>query len=155
TQFFVPVQADEAAKTNLKFSEVLSIAIQVADALDAAHEAGIVHRDIKPENIMVRHRDGYAKVLDFGLATLTVSAENHVNPEAPTRAQVKTSAGLVVGTASYMSPEQARGERVDVRTDLWSLGVVVYEMVTGKRPFAGSTPQDVMASILRDEPKSI
>src|SRR5262249_32590068 len=116
---------------------------------------GIVHRDIKPENIMVRHRDGYAKVLDFGLATLTVSAENHVNPEAPTRAQVKTSAGLVVGTASYMSPEQARGERVDARTDLWSLGVVVYEMVTGKRPFAGSTPQDVMASILRDEPKSI
>ncbi|PWT80512.1 MAG: hypothetical protein C5B44_05275 [Acidobacteria bacterium] len=139
----------------LKLREVLNIAIQVADALDAAHEVGIVHRDIKPENIMVRQRDGYAKVLDFGLATLTKSAANEVNHEAPTLAQIQTSVGSVMGTASYMSPEQARGERVDARTDLWSLGVVVYEMVAGKPPFAGSTSQDVMAAILRDEPKSM
>ncbi|PWT91663.1 MAG: hypothetical protein C5B55_07735 [Blastocatellia bacterium] len=141
--------------TLLELNEVLNIAIQVADALDAAHEVGIVHRDIKPENIMVRQRDGLAKVLDFGLAKLTRGEAGDVSPDAPTRAQVHTSAGSVVGTASYMSPEQARGERVDARTDLWNLGVVIYEMLTSKQPFAGSTSQDVIAAILRDEPKPI
>jgi len=132
-----------------RLREVLDIAIQTADALAAAHEAGIVHRDIKPENIMVRRRDGYVKVLDFGLAKLT---EGAVDTEAPTRAQVKTSAGLVMGTASYMSPEQARGEQVDVRTDIWSLGVVLYEMVAGSAPFERSTPSEVIALILEREP---
>ena len=133
----------------LRLREVLDIAIQTADALAAAHEAGIVHRDIKPENIMVRRRDGYVKVLDFGLAKLT---EGAVDTEAPTRAQVKTSAGVVMGTASYMSPEQARGEKVDARTDIWSLGVVLYELVAGCAPFERSTPSEVIALILEREP---
>jgi TolB-like protein/Tfp pilus assembly protein PilF/tRNA A-37 threonylcarbamoyl transferase component Bud32 len=136
---------------HLKLPEVLNIAIQTADALAAAHEAGIVHRDIKPENIMVRRRDGYVKVLDFGLAKLTEGAAV-VDTEAPTRAQVKTSAGEVMGTVSYMSPEQARGEKVDVRTDIWSLGVVLYEMLAGSAPFERSTPSEVIALILEREP---
>jgi serine/threonine-protein kinase len=133
----------------LPLLEVLNISIQTADALSAAHEAGIVHRDIKPENIMVRRRDGYVKVLDFGLAKLTESA---VDSEAPTRAHVKTSAGVVMGTPSYMSPEQARGEQVDARTDLWSLGVVLYELVAGCVPFGRSNPSEVIALILEREP---
>ena len=133
----------------LRLRDVLNIAIQTADALAAAHEAGIVHRDIKPENIMVRRRDGYVKVLDFGLAKLT---EGEVDSEAPTRAQIKTSAGVVMGTVTYMSPEQARGEQVDVRTDIWSLGVVLYEMVAGSAPFGRSTPSEVIALILEREP---
>jgi serine/threonine protein kinase/Tol biopolymer transport system component len=129
--------------------EILNIATQTADALAAAHEAGIVHRDIKPENIMVRRRDRYVKVLDFGLAKLT---EGAVDIEASAGAQVKTSAGLVMGTASYMSPEQARGETVDARTDIWSLGVVLYELVAGCAPFERSTPSEVIALILEREP---
>jgi serine/threonine protein kinase/Tol biopolymer transport system component len=137
---------------HLKLSEILSVAIQTADALSAAHEAGIVHRDIKPENIMVRRRDGYAKVLDFGLAKLTEAEAVAFDTEARTRTQVKTSAGVVMGTASYMSPEQARGEPVDARTDIWSLGVVLYEMVAGCGPFERSTPSEVIALILEREP---
>ena len=133
----------------LRLREVLDIAIQTADALAAAHEAGIVHRDIKPENIMVRRRDGYVKVLDFGLAKLT---EGAIDTEAPTMAQVKTDAGVVMGTVTYMSPEQARGEEVDVRTDIWSLGVVLYELVAGCSPFERSTPSEVIALILEREP---
>jgi len=133
----------------LRLRDVLDIAIQTADALAAAHEAGIVHRDIKPENIMVRRRDGYVKVLDFGLAKL---AEGAVDSEAPTRAQVKTSVGVVMGTVTYMSPEQARGEPVDARTDVWSLGVVLYELVAGCVPFKRSTQSEVIASILEREP---
>ncbi|HLN98618.1 MAG TPA: protein kinase [Pyrinomonadaceae bacterium] len=135
--------------TSSQLRDILNIAIQVADALAAAHEAGIVHRDIKPENIMVRRRDGYVKVLDFGLAKLT---EGTVDSEAQTRTQVKTSAGVVMGTANYMSPEQARGEKVDARTDIWSLGVVLYELVAGCAPFEKSTPSEVIAWILEREP---
>ena len=138
--------------TRLKLSEILNMAIQTADALSAAHEAGIVHRDIKPENIMVRRRDRYIKVLDFGLAKLMENPSTAIDPEGPTRAQVKTSAGVVMGTVGYMSPEQARGERVDARTDVWSLGVVLYEMVAGCAPFERSTPSEVIASILEHEP---
>jgi serine/threonine protein kinase/TolB-like protein/tetratricopeptide (TPR) repeat protein len=138
--------------TPLRLPNVLNIAIQTSDALAAAHEAGIVHRDIKPENIMVRRRDGYVKVLDFGLAKLTQGPDVTVDPEAPTRAQFRTSAGVVMGTPTYMSPEQARGEQVDVRTDIWSLGVVLYEMVAGCAPFERSTPSEVIASILEREP---
>ena len=137
----------------LSIGEVLNIGIQIADALAAAHEAGIVHRDIKPENIMVRRRDGYIKVLDFGLAKLTpVGFGDDLDREAATRPRVKTSAGLVMGTVSYMSPEQTRGEKVDARTDIWSLGVVLYELVAGHAPFDRPTPSEIIAAILDRDP---
>jgi serine/threonine-protein kinase len=132
-------------------AEALDMAIQVAGALEAAHTAGIVHRDIKPENIMLR-ADGYVKVLDFGLAKLTERPAGAVDMEAATRAHVKTDPGMVMGTVQYMSPEQARGREVDERTDLWSLGVVLYEMLSGSVPFAGETPSHVVVSILENEP---
>ncbi len=127
----------------------LEIVVQVASALGAAHEAGVVHRDIKPENIMLRP-DGYVKVLDFGIAKLTErSADDHT---VETMAVLQTRQGLVLGTAHYMSPEQARGQKVDARSDIWSLGVVLYEMVGGSPPFRGETPSDCIASILTTEP---
>jgi serine/threonine protein kinase/Tol biopolymer transport system component len=138
--------------TPTQIREILNIAIQAADALAAAHEAGIAHRDIKPENIMVRRRDGYVKVLDFGLAKLTEGPAIALDPEAPTRAQIKTSAGVVMGTATYMSPEQARGEKIDARTDIWSLGVVLYDLVAGCPPFEKSTASEVISLILEREP---
>jgi eukaryotic-like serine/threonine-protein kinase len=133
----------------LKIEEALDIAIQITSALAAAHEEGIVHRDIKPDNIMLR-RDGLVKVLDFGLAKLTESKDS--GPEDPTRAMVKTSTGIVMGTTAYMSPEQARGLSLDARTDIWSFGVVLYEMVTGRAPFTGPTAGDLIAQILEREP---
>jgi len=114
----------------------LDLAMQTASALVAAHEAGIVHRDIKPENVMVR-RDGIVKVLDFGLAKLTERPATEVNIDAPTAAKIETDPGTVMGTASYMSPEQARGQKLDARTDIFSLGVVLYEMIAGRSPFEG------------------
>jgi serine/threonine protein kinase/tetratricopeptide (TPR) repeat protein len=135
----------------MKLAEVLEIAIQACSALAAAHAAGIIHRDIKPENIMVR-RDGYIKVLDFGLAKLTEPKGSTTDTEAPTKAMVNTGAGTVMGTANYMSPEQAKGTHVDERTDLWSLGAVLYEMVTGHVPFAGETPTETISLILQKEP---
>src|SRR5213082_3307116 len=129
----------------------LEIAVQVASALAAAHEAGVVHRDIKPENIMLRP-DGYAKVLDFGIAKLTEQTPGSGYYGVGTTAVLQTRPGLVLGTARYMSPEQARGQKVDVRTDIWSLGVVFYEMVGGSPPFRGDTPSDCIASILTTEP---
>src|SRR5947199_9491932 len=129
----------------------LEIAVQVASALAAAHEAGVVHRDIKPENIMLRP-DGYAKVLDFGIAKLTEQGLGSDNQAAETTATLQTRLGLVLGTARYMSPEQARGQMVDARSDIWSLGVVLYEMVGGSPPFRGETPSDCIASILTTEP---
>src|SRR5260370_9083170 len=129
----------------------LEIAVQIASALAAAHEAGVVHRDIKTENIMLRP-DGYGKVLDFGIAKLTeqrLASDDHTGE---TTAVLHTRPGLVLGTARYMSPEQARGQKVDARSDIWSLGVVIYEMVRGVPPFRGETPSDCIASILTTEP---
>ena len=132
--------------------EALDVGVQVASALSVTHSMGIIHRDIKPENIMLRH-DGIVKVLDFGLAKL--SRDNRMfasDPEAATQAFPKTEAGVVLGTAHYMSPEQARGLEVDARTDIWSLGCVLYEMVAARLPFAGSTTLDVLSGILSVDP---
>jgi serine/threonine protein kinase len=142
------------AKGRLDSRLALDIGAQVAGALSAAHAAGIVHRDIKPENIMCR-RDGYVKVLDFGVAKLTTPPPFVLNTESPTLGEVKTDVGMVIGTAGYMSPEQVRGLEVDGRADLFSLGVVLYEMVTGARPFPGDHVNDVIASILKSEPLPI
>jgi serine/threonine protein kinase len=130
------------------------IVLQVASALAAAHEAGIIHRDIKPENLMVR-RDGIVKVLDFGLAKLIERPVQVIDSEAPTMAKVNTDAGIVMGTANYMSPEQARGLKMDARTDIFSLGVVFYEMIAGCNPFTGDTISHVIVSILEDEPQPL
>jgi eukaryotic-like serine/threonine-protein kinase len=139
------------ASRRMKLIEVLEVAIQVASALAAAHAAGIVHRDIKPENIMLRH-DCYVKVLDFGLAKMTDRTPSSVDTEAATQALINTDPGSVMGTVHYMSPEQASAKEVDARTDIWSLGCVLYEMVTGHVPFEGATTSHVIVAILEKEP---
>jgi eukaryotic-like serine/threonine-protein kinase len=140
---------EQMAGGALGVEEALEVATQVASALVAAHQAKIVHRDIKPENVMLR-RDRVVKVLDFGLAKL--SAQGPSSPEATTRAAFKTDPGVVMGTVQYMSPEQARGLEVDERTDIWSLGCVLYEMVAGRAPFSGETTSDALAAVLAAEP---
>lgn len=138
---------------SLTIPEALDIAIQVATALVAAHSAGIIHRDIKPENVMLRS-DGYAKVLDFGLAKFTETASHSsmpTDPNAETEHVVKTSPGVVMGTVAYMSPEQARGTRVDERTDIFSFGVLLYEMLSGRLPFEGQTQTDVISAIISNK----
>ena len=133
----------------MRLAEVLDIAVQIASALSAAHAVGIVHRDIKPENVMLRG-DSIVKVLDFGLAKLSEQfSPESVDSEAPTT--FKTDPGTVIGTAIYMSPEQARGLNMDARTDIFSLGVVLYEMSAGRLPFAGSTSSEVVASLLSEK----
>jgi eukaryotic-like serine/threonine-protein kinase len=135
----------------MNLHDALEIAVQVASALAAAHETGVVHRDMKPENIMLRP-DGYVKVLDFGIAKLTEQRPVPDLDDIGTTTVLQTRAGLVLGTSRYMSPEQTRGQTVDARSDIWSLGVVIYEMIAGIPPFHGETPSDCIASILRTEP---
>jgi serine/threonine-protein kinase len=143
----------------MEMGEALDAAIQVADALKAAHAAGIVHRDIKPENIMLRP-DGYVKVLDFGIVKLTEKftppgfSDSEIS-QSKTVSLVQTDPGIVIGSPYYMSPEQARGLEVDARTDIFSLGAVIYEMLTGKKPFTGETIGDVIVSLLEKEPPPI
>ncbi|HEY6187726.1 MAG TPA: protein kinase [Pyrinomonadaceae bacterium] len=140
---------------SIPLDEALYIALQVASALSEAHAEGIIHRDIKPENIMLRP-DGYVKLLDFGLAKLieTRSQEQYTMDEAPTLL-IQTNPGMLMGTVTYMSPEQARGLEVDGRTDIWSLGVVLYEMIAGQVPFTGQTTTDMLVSILEHRPRSL
>lgn len=134
----------------LEIDFALDIAVQVASALEAAHKAGIVHRDIKPENVMIRP-DGLVKILDFGIAKLT--EKKAVDSESQTNMLVQTHPGMIMGTPQYMSPEQARGTTIDERTDIWSLGIVMFQMLTGFVPFQGDTMSDVIVAILeRDVP---
>ncbi|MFL6276418.1 MAG: protein kinase domain-containing protein [Blastocatellia bacterium] len=142
---------DHLRRAPLTITEALDIAAQIAGALAAAHQAGIIHRDIKPENVMLRP-DGIVKVLDFGLAKLTEPWALSTDTAAPTIAKVNTDPGKILGTVNYMSPEQARGKPVDARSDLFSLGVVIYEMVAGRPPFEGETASDLIAAILKTEP---
>ncbi len=139
------------AHGRMNVHDALDIAVQVASALSAAHEAGVVHRDIKPENIMLRP-DGYVKVLDFGIAKLTEQQPASDQHDPAKTMLLQTHPGLVMGTARYASPEQTRGQSTDARSDIWNLGVVLYEMVGGIPPFQGETPSDCIASILTTEP---
>jgi len=136
----------------MNVDEALDVATQIAGALAVAHAAGIVHRDIKPENVMLRS-DSIVKVLDFGLAKLVQPVAPATDTEALTMPLVQTELGRVMGTVTYMSPEQARGVEVDARTDIFSIGVVIYEMIAGESPFAAETASDVIVAILTTEPK--
>jgi eukaryotic-like serine/threonine-protein kinase len=138
--------ADRIQRGPVPVTDALTIARQIADALDAAHEKGIVHRDLKPANIKVTP-DGVVKVLDFGLAKAATGEW-----QSPMVAVDSTQEGTILGTAAYMSPEQARGQPVDKRTDIWAFGCVLYEMLTGRRPFDGETSSDALAAILEREP---
>src|SRR5476651_961976 len=145
--------AQRIASGPIPLDEMLPIARQIAEALEAAHEQGIIHRDLKPANIKVRP-DGTVKVLDFGLAKamdpVGVSSANAMN--SPTLSMHATQAGVILGTAAYMSPEQARGKAVDRRADIWAFGVVLFEMLTGQRAFAGDTVTDVVAAVVTRDP---
>jgi len=139
-------------QSSMKLSEILDISIQITNALSAAHTARIVHRDIKPENIMVRS-DGYAKILDFGLAKLV--EQKVIGLEDATVKQNQTARGVILGTVNYMSPEQAKGERIDERTDIFSFGVLVYEMIAGRTPFAGDSMSETFANLINSEPQPL
>ena len=146
-----PTLADRIAKGPIPLDEALPIAKQIAEALEAAHEAGVIHRDLKPANIKVCE-DGTVKVLDFGLAKALDPSPTGDPDESPTLTAAATQMGVIMGTAAYMSPEQARGSVVDRRADIWAFGVVLYEMLTGIRLFDGRTISDTLASVLKTDP---
>ena len=147
-----PTLADHIAQGPIPLDEALPIARQVADALEAAHEHGVIHRDLKPANIKVRE-DGTVKVLDFGLAKVLERAPASDLSESPTMTSpAMTGVGVILGTAAYMSPEQAKGRPADKRSDVWAFGCVLYEMLTGRRVFQGEDISDVYVSIMRDDP---
>jgi eukaryotic-like serine/threonine-protein kinase len=147
-----PTLADRLQRGALPLEDALSVARQIAEALEAAHEKGITHRDLKPANVKVKP-DGMVKVLDFGLAKAADDSAASGDPSSsPTLTAAATQAGLIMGTAAYMAPEQARGHAVDRRADIWSFGAVLFEMLTGQRAFAGDTTSDVLASVLKSDP---
>jgi eukaryotic-like serine/threonine-protein kinase len=154
TEFVDGITLRERMRTPLQLKETLRIVTQITEALAAAHEVGVVHRDIKPENIMLRRRDQIVKVLDFGLAKLTeeFAERKSSDPDASTQMLVHTEPSVILGTIRYMSPEQARGLPVDARTDVWSVGVVLYELIAKHMPFDGPTTTDLLVSILDREP---
>ncbi|NOT48543.1 MAG: protein kinase [Acidobacteria bacterium] len=156
TEFVDGKTLKDYARTNpLSYKSALEIAIQVASGLDEAHVAGIFHRDIKPDNVMIRS-NGLAKILDFGIAKLAVSsASAHESSEDVTAIKTGTSPGMIIGTANYMSPEQARGREVDARTDIFSFGVVLYEMIAGRLPFEGENALEMIGAIFYKEAKPL
>jgi len=146
-----PTLADRISQGPIPVHEALPIAKQIAEALEAAHEAGVIHRDLKPANIKARE-DGTVKVLDFGLAKVLDTTPEGDPSQSPTHAAAETQQGVIMGTAAYMSPEQARGKSVDKRADIWAFGVVVYEMLTGKQAFPGEAMADSVARIIERDP---
>ena len=156
TEFIDGKTLNDYKKDNpLNYKSALEIAIQIASALDEAHHAGIVHRDIKPDNVMIR-ANGLAKILDFGIAKLSASSTSASDSsEDATAIKGGTSPGMIIGTANYMSPEQAKGKVVDARTDIFSFGVLLYEMMAGKLPFEGETALEMIGAILHKEPKPL
>ena len=145
-----PTLADRISKGPIPLDEALPIAKQIAEALEAAHEAGVIHRDLKPANIKVRE-DGTVKVLDFGLAKALEAIPESGPSQSPTLTAAATQMGVIMGTAAYMSPEQAKGKTLDRRADIWGFGAVLYEMFSGRRAFVGDDVSDTMAAVLRAE----
>ncbi len=148
-----PTLADRIAKGRIPLADALPIARQIAEALEAAHDKGITHRDLKPANVKIRE-DGAAKVLDFGLAAVSPDSGVHETDDSnsPTMSAAVTHAGVIMGTAAYMSPEQARGKTVDKRADIWAFGAVLFEMLSGRRLFTGETTTDIIAAVVSREP---
>ncbi len=146
-----PTLADRISQGPIPLDEALPIAKQIAEALEAAHEAGVIHRDLKPANIKVRE-DGTVKVLDFGLAKALDPVQEGDPTNSPTLTAAATQMGVILGTAAYMSPEQARGKLLDKRTDIWSFGCVLYEMLAGKKTFDGTDITETIARVVEREP---